>query len=94
LGPIITKLDIKPGSIILDGGTGSGGLALALSRAVGPNGKVWTYELRQDFYEHTTKDINDFEPNNSIKFHKGDIAECDAPENFFDGITLDIMQPW
>eukprot|EP01121_Diplochlamys_sp_Union-15-3_P021885 TRINITY_DN9105_c0_g1_i1.p1 TRINITY_DN9105_c0_g1~~TRINITY_DN9105_c0_g1_i1.p1 ORF type:complete len:240 (-),score=26.42 TRINITY_DN9105_c0_g1_i1:4-723(-) len=91
---IINMLDVKPGSRLLDGGTGSGGLALALSRAVGINGQVWTYELREEFYKMTKESINEFEQSNSLRFFHGDIALCNAPQNYFDGITLDMMQPW
>ncbi len=42
IGPILVEADIFPGARILEAGTGSGALTLALLRAVGPKGTVHT----------------------------------------------------
>src|SRR5262245_28077168 len=40
IGLILMKLNIRPGMTVLEAGTGSGGLTLALAQAVGPTGQV------------------------------------------------------
>ncbi|MEW6069538.1 MAG: tRNA (adenine-N1)-methyltransferase, partial [Candidatus Thermoplasmatota archaeon] len=41
--------DIKNGSIVVEGGIGSGALTIVLANLVQPNGKVISYECRKDF---------------------------------------------
>src|SRR5918996_2432635 len=49
LGPILIYADVFPGARVLEAGTGSGALTLALCRAVGPEGRVVSYERRAAF---------------------------------------------
>ena len=49
LAMIVLHGDVYPGANVLEAGAGSGALTMALVRAVGPEGRVVTYELREDF---------------------------------------------
>jgi len=44
IGYTLMKLGVQSGSRVVEAGTGSGGLTLALARAVGPQGRVYSYE--------------------------------------------------
>ncbi|CAD5206787.1 unnamed protein product [Bursaphelenchus okinawaensis] len=44
---IVNLLDIVPGDIVCESGTGSGSLTHALAIAVGPSGKVYTHDIEQ-----------------------------------------------
>ena len=46
---ICMNCDIKPGSVVVEGGVGSGALTMVLLSMVGSEGKVITYEKRKDF---------------------------------------------
>ncbi|HWB87648.1 MAG TPA: tRNA (adenine-N1)-methyltransferase [Acidimicrobiia bacterium] len=95
LGPILIFADIAPGMTVLEAGTGSGALTLALSRAVGPAGRVVSVELREDHAAHARKTLERWfgtiPPNVEIRI--GDVAEQVAvvePER----IVLDLPEPW
>ena len=58
LAIILFWADIYPGCRVLEAGTGSGALTLALLRAVGPEGRVITYEQREDFARRALANIH------------------------------------
>jgi hypothetical protein len=57
LAMLVFWADIFPGARVLEAGMGSGALTLALLRAVGPEGKVITYEQREDFARRALANI-------------------------------------
>ncbi len=68
---ILMRLDVFPGKRVGEAGTGSGAFTLCLSRAVGPQGQVYTYEQREDFYKLAEKNLKDFlEFDNVIMYNK------------------------
>ena len=48
IGYIMVRLGIGPGTKVLEAGTGSGALTTAFAFAVGKEGRVFTYESRED----------------------------------------------
>lgn len=94
-GAILVWADIGPGLTVLEAGTGSGGLAMALTRAVGPEGLVVSYELREDHAAKAAKLIRGFfgtvPPQLDLRCGEveGAIAEV-AP----DRLVLDVPEPW
>jgi arsenite methyltransferase len=48
---LIEAMDLKPGMTIADVGTGVGYMIPFLSRAVGPNGKVYAEDIQTDFLD-------------------------------------------
>ena len=60
LGPIVVYGDVYPGSRVLEAGTGSGALCIALCRATGAEGAVVSYELRDEFRERAAANIESF----------------------------------
>src|SRR5712692_7566493 len=59
LGAILVGADIHPGARVLEAGTGTGALTLAVLRAVGPDGLVVSYEQRADFLEAAKRAIGE-----------------------------------
>ena len=58
LAMILFWADVYPGCRVLEAGTGSGALTLALLRVVGPEGKVITYEQREEFARRALANIH------------------------------------
>jgi tRNA (adenine57-N1/adenine58-N1)-methyltransferase catalytic subunit len=52
---ILMQLEIKPGSVVIEAGTGSGSLSHYFLRAISPNGHLYTF----DFHENRVKQARD-----------------------------------
>ena len=94
IGAIITYGDIFPGARVLEAGTGSGALTIALARAVGERGKVFTYDLREDMTARARDNLAAIMPEHpQVTFHNGDVSQG-IPETELDRIILDLPEPW
>jgi tRNA (adenine57-N1/adenine58-N1)-methyltransferase len=92
---IIAMGDIFPGATVLEAGAGSGSLTCALLRAVGPEGRVISYEVRDDHAEVAVRNVETFfgrRPAN-WSLRPGDVAAHDAAEHV-DRVILDMLSPW
>ncbi|MGB3303134.1 tRNA (adenine-N1)-methyltransferase [Gordonia sp. (in: high G+C Gram-positive bacteria)] len=92
---IVSEGDIFPGARVLEAGAGSGALTLSLLRAVGVNGSVTSYEVRDDHAEHAVRNVETFlggSPENWT-LRVADLADHN-PEEQFDRIILDMVAPW
>lgn len=96
LGPILTYADVGPGSRVLEAGTGSGALTIALCRAVGPEGRVVSYEVRAEHLERATANIEAHfgKLPDVVELRSGDVAEAGDLEGRFDRCVLDLPEPW
>ena len=88
---MIIKSGISPGSLVVEGGTGSGSLTLCLSFAVGESGLVVSYETNKDFLKLASRNLKRFGVKNVVLKNK-DIRDLDERE--VDAIFLDIGNPW
>lgn len=87
--------DLGPGMTVVEGGTGSGALAMAAARAVGVGGRVVSVERRDDHQRHARRLIDAFAPGvpDVIEFRLGDVADAIA-DIAPDRVVLDIPEPW
>ena len=94
IGAIITYGDIFPGARVLEAGTGSGALTIALARAVGERGKVFTYDIREDMTARALENLAAIMPEHPhVAFKNGDVSQG-IPETDLDRIVLDLPEPW
>ncbi|GAA1843440.1 tRNA (adenine-N1)-methyltransferase [Agromyces salentinus] len=96
---ILAQADIFPGATVVEAGVGSGALSLWLLRAIGPAGRLLSFERREDFASVARDNVATFhgaDPENwSITL--GDLAEVlpdVAPEASADRVVLDMLAPW
>jgi len=91
---MLMEADIYPGLNVLESGIGQGALSMALLRALGNQGRLTTYEIREDFAEQSKKFIDDF-CRDLTEIHDiriGNIYE--GFEGIYDRILLDVPEPW
>ena len=91
---ILVWADIFPGATVVEGGFGSGALSTALLRAVGPTGRVVTYELQESAINRSTKNVRALL--GPITHHEprlGSIYDGIDVEGV-DRIVLDVPEPW
>ena len=92
IGYILIKLNVMPGSRVIEAGTGSGGLSLALARALGTEGRLYSYEARADILRLARKNLEDLGLAGSVEFKLRDIAEG-FDEQDVDALFLDLRHP-
>lgn len=93
IGYIILRLNVMPGSRVVEAGTGSGGLTLALARALGPNGRLFSYEARADILRLAQENLDALGLADRVVFRQRDIAEG-FDETAVDALFLDVRRPW
>ena len=97
IGAILTYADIHPGATVVEAGIGSGGMTIALLRAVGESGSVFSYESREDFARIAQRNVTGFlsdELADRLTVHVNDIYENGIEESAVDRVVLDLPEPW
>ncbi|OJT15155.1 tRNA (adenine(58)-N(1))-methyltransferase catalytic subunit TRM61 [Trametes pubescens] len=88
-------LDIRPGSKVIEAGTGSGSFSHSVARTVGPRGHLWSYEFhetraakaREEFTRHGMDDI-------VTLAHRNVCKDGFTVEDTVDAVFLDLPAPW
>ena len=95
LGPMLHWGDIGPGMTVLEAGTGSGALTMALVRAVGPAGRVVSVEERADHAAGARAAIvrffGELPPNLDLRLGRVEDAVAEVAP---DRLVLDLPEPW
>jgi tRNA (adenine57-N1/adenine58-N1)-methyltransferase len=90
---LVQRLNLFPGRRVVEAGTGSGGLTLALARAVMPTGRVFSYEERTPMSELAGKNLARFSLREVVELKVRNIADGFDERNV-DALFLDMREPW
>jgi len=89
---IVAYTGVGPGDMVVDAGVGSGALAIFLGNLVRPNGRVVSYEVREDFARVAEENIRMAGLSDIVTVKLKDIYEG-IDERDVDLVTLDLPQP-
>jgi tRNA (adenine57-N1/adenine58-N1)-methyltransferase catalytic subunit len=93
---IVLEGDIFPGARVLEAGAGSGAMTCSLLRAVGPEGRVISYDVRTDHADHARRNVETYfgcAPAN-WELVIGDVADAELADGCIDRVVLDMLAPW
>jgi tRNA (adenine57-N1/adenine58-N1)-methyltransferase len=90
---IVMFSGIGPGSRVVESGTGTGALTTALAYYVKPEGRVCTYELREEFRKNAEKNLKRANLLDFVELKSGDVT-AGIEERDLDAVVLDLATPW
>ena len=93
IGYLLFRMGIGAGSRIVEAGTGSGALTMALADAVRPDGRVYSYEINPRFQRIAAGNVERAGLMENVELKEGDVTEG-IDETGVDAVVLDLATPW
>ena len=93
IGYILIQMGISEGQTVLEAGTGSGSMTIAMASAIGPEGKVISYEQKPDTQNLARKNLERIGLASRVDFKLRDIQEG-FDETDADAFFLDVQNPY
>jgi tRNA (adenine57-N1/adenine58-N1)-methyltransferase len=92
---IVAMADIFPGARVFEAGAGSGALTCSLLRAIGGDGRLTSYERREDFAEVAQANVERFlgGPQPQWSLLVGDVIDAEGVA-VADRVVFDMLAPW
>lgn len=90
---IVMFSGIGAGSRVVEAGTGTGALTTALAHYVKPDGKVYSYEIREEFQKAAEKNLKRAGLLEFVEL-KGKDVTAGIDERDVDAVVLDLAIPW
>ncbi|XP_002732949.1 tRNA (adenine(58)-N(1))-methyltransferase catalytic subunit TRMT61A-like [Saccoglossus kowalevskii] len=92
---ITLQLDLKPGSIVCESGTGSGSLSHAIIRSIAPTGHLYTYDYHQQRCDKAREEFTDHGIGDLVTVSCRDVCKDGFDvEHIADAVFLDLPVPW
>lgn len=93
IGIILLKLGVCSGKIVVEAGTGSAAMTIAIANAVKPEGHLYTYEVRPEFAKTAERNLRRAGVAEFVTIRNQD-ASTGIQERDIDAITIDVGEPW
>lgn len=90
---LVHRLNLRAGSRVVEAGTGSGVLTIALAWAVAPTGQVYTYEARGETHQLARRNLERVGLLPYVEMKLGAVEDGFA-EREVDALFLDVRMPW
>ncbi|XP_046669191.1 tRNA (adenine(58)-N(1))-methyltransferase catalytic subunit TRMT61A [Homalodisca vitripennis] len=94
---IILQLELRPGSVIVESGTGSGSLTHALARSVRPTGHVYTFDFHEQRVSVAQEEFSAHGLGAVVTSRHRDVCKQGFGEELTgraDAVFLDLPHPW
>jgi tRNA (adenine57-N1/adenine58-N1)-methyltransferase catalytic subunit len=93
IGFILVTMGIGPGQRVVEAGTGSGSMTIALAHSVGPEGRIYSYEQRPEMQKLAGKNLERVGFAGRVELKLRDIGEG-FDETDADAFFLDVQNPY
>jgi tRNA (adenine57-N1/adenine58-N1)-methyltransferase len=90
---LVYRLNLRSGSRVVEAGTGSGALTIALAWAVAPAGRVYTYEVRPEAAEIARRNLIRAGLDSYVDFYTTSV-DSGFQQSDADALFLDVREPW
>ncbi|HXF62392.1 MAG TPA: tRNA (adenine-N1)-methyltransferase [Caldilineaceae bacterium] len=90
---LVHRLNLRAGSRVIEAGTGSGGLTMALAWAVAPTGTVYSYEVRPETHQLARRNLERVGLLPYVELFQGSIDQGFKQQGV-DALFLDVREPW
>ncbi|KAG0710544.1 tRNA (adenine(58)-N(1))-methyltransferase catalytic subunit TRMT61A [Chionoecetes opilio] len=92
---VVMQLELGPGSVVCEAGTGSGSLSHAILRAIGATGKLHTFDFHKERVKVASEEFTRHGLGERVVALQRDV--CDegfGVEGVADAVFLDLPKPW
>lgn len=93
---ILMQLELRPGSVVIEAGTGSGSLSHSIARTIAPSGRLLTFDFHRERSVAAQKEFEDHGLGEIIVASERDVcADGFGVENgSAHAVFLDLPSPW
>merc|ERR1712025_1011703 len=92
---ILLQLELKPGSVVIESGTGSGSLSHSIARTIAPTGHLYTFDFHQERVDRARLEFNEHGMGELVTGRHRDVcAEGFDIVGKADAVFLDLPHPW
>jgi len=93
IGFVLLKLGLSSGKTVIEAGTGSGAMTVAMASAVKPNGHIYSYEIRPGFLQSAKRVLKKAGLDEYVTLKHRD-AKAGFEEREVDAALIDLGEPW
>ena len=95
ISAILMGLDVLPGSLIAEAGTGSASLSYSFAHTIAPDGRLYTFEIDPVRAEQNRQLLTQVTGEGVVKLEQRDVIKSGFPDNLsVDAVFLDLPSPW